>query len=248
MDIFKDLRSKNNNYSEDIEVNKFTQSISDKKIKVIKESSKKYDKDVIKSFKSIFELILSIKDVNYTLLENKELDKYVIDKKLELCSIIDTEYPNYNFNKRILSKSLICNNLQNKNGNILSLILFYNEYYKINLIIYNKSTNKFYKTGLKNYNNDELYSYSYIYISYHNKKWTILDDMNGDEHGYSDINELHTIINIDLKNNFIYNNYLKAFSNYKLPELIKISEECSMNILKENGKKKSKNMTRRNKN
>jgi len=231
MEIFKDLRSKNNNYSEKIELNNFTQCIPDKKVKVLKESSDKYNDDNIKLFKSIFELILSIKDINYTLLENKELDKYVIDKKLELCSIVDNEYPNYNFNKRILSKSLICNNLQNKNGNILSLILFYNEYYKINLIIYNKSTNKFYKTGLKNYKN--------IYISYNNKKWLMMNDIN-DTNNYSDINELNTIINIDLKKNFIYNNYLKAISNYKLPDLIKISEECNINILKDNNKKKSK--------
>lgn len=231
MEIFKDLRSKNNNYSEKIELNNFTQCIPDKKVKVLKESSDKYNDDNIKLFKSIFELILSIKDINYTLLENKELDKYVIDKKLELCSIVDNEYPNYNFNKRILSKSLICNNLQNKNGNILSLILFYNEYYKINLIIYNKLTNKFYKTGLKNYKN--------IYISYNNKKWLMMNDIN-DTNNYSDINELNTIINIDLKNNFIYNNYLKAISNYKLPDLIKISEECNINILKDNNKKKSK--------
>ena len=99
MDIFKDLRSKNNNYSEKIEVNKITLSISEKKVEPVKESSKKYD-NVVKTFKTIFELILSIKDVNYTLLEDKELDKYISDKKLELCSIVDTEYPKYNFNKK----------------------------------------------------------------------------------------------------------------------------------------------------
>ena len=115
MDIFKDLRSKNNNYSEKIEVNKFTQSISEKKVEPVKESSKKYDDDVVKTFKTIFELILSIKDVNYTLLEIQELHKYISDKKLELCSIVDTEYLNLNFNKRILSKSLICKNLQQLN-------------------------------------------------------------------------------------------------------------------------------------
>uniref|UniRef100_A0A6C0C4E5 Uncharacterized protein n=1 Tax=viral metagenome TaxID=1070528 RepID=A0A6C0C4E5_9ZZZZ len=231
MDIFKDLRSKNNNYSEKIEVNKFTQSISEKKVLPVKESSKKYDNDVVKTFKTIFELILSIKDVNYTLLEFQELHKYISDKKLELCSIVDTEYPTYNFNKRMLSKSLICKNLQQINDNNLSSLLFYNEHFKINLIIYNKSDNKYYKTGLKNYEK--------IYITYHNKKWTILD-INNNDINYSDINELNTIIDIDLKNNIIYEPYLKAFSHYKLPDLIEIAEEYSMNILKENGKKKSK--------
>ena len=139
----------------------------------------------------------------------------------------------------ILSKSLICNNLQKKTDNILSLILFYNEYFKINIIFYNKSNNKFYKTGLKNYDSIELYSYDYIYISYQNMKWTILDNMNDDEHGYSDISELHTILNIDLKNNSIYNLYLKAISNYKADELINIAKELNIDLMK-NGKKKVK--------
>ena len=231
MDIFKDLRSKNNNYSEKIEVNKYTQTISEK-VEPVKESSKKYDNDVVKTFKTIFELILSIKDVNYTLLEDKELDKYISDKKLQLCSTVDDQYINFNFNKRMISKSLICKNLQQINDNNLSSLLFYNEYFKINLIIYNKSNNKFYKTGLKNYDN--------IYITYHNKIWTILDNMNYDDKCYSDINELNTIINIDLKNNLVYNNYLKAISNYKLPDLVKIAEECSISLTNSVGKKKCK--------
>ena len=63
----------------------------------------------------------------------------------------------------MLSKSLICKNLQQINDNNLSSLLFYNEHFKINLIIYNKADYKFYKTGLKNYEK--------IYITYHNKIW-----------------------------------------------------------------------------
>jgi hypothetical protein len=262
MDIFKDLKNKNNNYSDKIDVNKYTQSNRiviketeiinnnnnniintsiDHKIlnNVINESIEhavdngcvKYTKQELskKQFRSIYELILSIKDHNYTILEDNEKEKYVSDKKMLLCSEIDDEYSNYNFNKKI-SKSLICSNLQKKTDNILSLILFYNEYFKINIVFYNKSNNKFYKTGLKNYD--------YIYISYHNRKWIILDDMDG-EHNYSDINELHTVLNIDLKNNSIYNLYLKAISNYKSDELINIAKELNIDLLI-NGKKKVK--------
>ena len=184
------------------------------------------DRGITKNiFNSIFELVLSIKDVNYCILENKEINKYVSDKKLELCSKIDVDYDILNFNKKVLSKTTICSNLQKKD-NMLSLILFYNEFYKINLIIYNKSSNKFYKSGLKNYDN--------IYITYDNKKWIINDDIN-DGNNYSDINELSTILDIDMKTNFVYNSYLKAISNYKLDDLINIAtinlkNEISLNF------------------
>ena len=144
MDIFNELKTKNNNYSDKINTNIYTQTIT--LLKDVETESHEITKNI---FNSIFELVLSIKDVNYCILENKEINKYVSDKKLELCSKIDVDYDILNFNKKVLSKTTICSNLQNKD-NMLSLILFYNEFYKINLIIYNKSSNKFYKSGLKN--------------------------------------------------------------------------------------------------
>ena len=225
MDIFNELKTKQNNYSDKIITNKYTQTFS--LLKDVPTESHEITKN---TFNSIFELVLSIKDVNYCILENKEKDKYVSDKKLELCSKIDVDYDNLNFNKKVLSKTTICSNLQKKN-NMLSLILFYNEFYKINLIIYNKSSNKFYRYGLKNYEN--------IYITYGNKKWIINDDIN-DDNNYSDINELSTILDIDMKTNFVYNSYLKAISNYKLDDLVNISNECNICLTNEKGKKKTK--------
>ena len=226
MDIFNELKTKNNNYSDKIDINKYTQTFS--LLKEVETEAHVITKSI---FNSIFELILSIKDVNYCILENKEINKYVSDKKLELCSKIDVDYNNLNFNKKVLSKTTICSNLQKKN-NMLSLILFYNEFYKINLIIYNKSSNKFYKTGMKNYDN--------IYITYDNKKWIINDNINNDYNNYSDINELNTILDIDMKTNFVYNSYLKSLSNYKLDDLVNIANECNISLTNENGKKKTK--------
>ena len=117
------------------------------------------------------------------------------------------------------------------NKDTLSLILFYNEYYKINLIIFNKDSNKFYKTGLKDHEK--------VYISYYDKKWIINDNVD-DSCEYSDINELSTVFDIDIKHNFIYNTYLKAISNYKADDLFTIANECNMNLIKGNGKKKNK--------
>ena len=217
--IFKDIRNTTFDYSKKIESCKYTQCIN-----------QNLDNDNTKYFNSIFELILSIKDFNYDILEVAEVDTYVKTQILNLCNIIDNEYDNYNFNKKILSKSCICNNLQ-LNKDTLSLILFYNEYYKINLIIFNKDSNKFYKSGLKDYEK--------VYISYYDKKWIIPETVE-DPSEYSDINELSTVFNIDIKHNFIYNTYLKAISNYKADDLFTIANECNMSLIKENGKKKNK--------
>ena len=74
-----------------------------------------------------------------------DLGKYISDKKLELCSKIDTEYPKYNFNKRILSKSLICKNLQqfNDNNDFINLNIYI--FYKITCRIALRSINDIYK-------------------------------------------------------------------------------------------------------
>ena len=232
--IFDDLKNKSNDYSHKITENKYTQSVAkteDIKSQITTDTNKSIIS--VKNFNTLFELLLSIKDVNYCLLENHEKDKYVSDQKIHLCSTIDDNYDTFNFNKKILSKSLICANLQKKD-NVLSLILFYNEYYKINIIFYNKSNNNLYKTGLKDYEK--------VFITY-NKKWIIIEekDMNASESGtYSDINELHGILDIDLKTNNVYNQYLKAISNYKLPDLVEEASKCDISLNKNNGKKKTK--------
>ena len=93
MEIFNDLKSKNYNYSQKIESNKYTHRIQDKS-----ENIKPKEYDVKNNFKSFYELILSIKDNQYQILENSEKDKYVsellpsIKEKLGL-SIPNKKYP-----------------------------------------------------------------------------------------------------------------------------------------------------------
>jgi hypothetical protein len=216
--IFKDIRNTTFDYSKKITINKFTQDIN----KIVKDETVYY--------KSIFELILSFKDINYSVLNPDEIESYVKTQLLDLCNIIDTNYTDYNLNKKVLSKQTLCKNIQ-LNKDILSSILFYNEYFKINLIIFNKDSNKFYKTGLKD--SDK------IYISYYDKKWFIHDNVD-DSGNYSDIYELSSIIDIDMKHNFIYNTYLKAISNYKSDDLIKVANELNISLTNDNGKKKIK--------
>ena len=269
MDIFSDLKNKNNNYTDKIEVNKYTQSICNSITKPVSNTKQshatnidskitdsiieqldiqetdnnvenksinhavdnecvKYTKqEQSKKYRSLYELILSIKDHNYTILEDKEKTKYISEQKMILCSEADDKYNTYNFNKKI-SKSLICSNLQKFNDNLLSLMLFYNEYFKINLVFCNKGV--YYKSGLKNYEN--------IHITYHNKRWSEVLNVPGNIEFNSILNIEHTI-ELDVKTNFIYNLYLKAISNYKADELINIAKELNIDLMK-NGKKKIK--------
>lgn len=217
--IFESIRNSTNSYSKKINESKYTQNI------YVTEN-----KQITNQYDSIYECILSIKDVQYQLLNDSEKPDYVKQHLLELCNTVDSEYDTYNFNKKVLSKQKLCSNLQN-NKNILSSILFYNEYFKLNLIIFNESTNKFYKTGLKNYDK--------IYISCSDKKWTIHDSVD-DLSSYSNISDLSSVIEIDMKDNFVYNTYLKAISNYKADDLINIANELNVSLNKDNGKKKTK--------
>jgi hypothetical protein len=277
MDIFRDLKNKNFDYSNKINTNKYTQSenkISNKQshtinninsqitnsiieqvyvketynavinnvinepIQLVNESIQhavdnecvKYTKqEQSKKYKTVYELILSIKDPKYNILEEKEKDTYSKEEKLKLCSLIDSEYDNYNFNKKMLSKSLICSNLQKLKDNYLSLILFYNEYFKINLVIFRQ--NNYYRTGLKNYDN--------VYVTFNKGKWSILTNLKDNIVFSCMLSELNTSIDCDVKSNFIYNQYLKAISHYKLDQLVEIANGLNIE-LKNNNKKKTK--------
>ena len=110
----------------------------------------------------------------------------------------------------------------------MSLILFYNDYFKINLIICHD--NKYYKSGLKNFEN--------IYIKYIKNNW-IIQEINSKNIKYENILDLKYCIELDIKTNFIYNLHLKAISNYKVDELINIANELNIDLNK-NGKKKIK--------
>ena len=217
--IFENIRNSTNDYSKKISVNKYTQ-----------DTYKKDEEIKVKQYKSIYESLLSQKDVPYQILNDQEKEDYVKQHLLELCNIVDSNYETYNFNKKVLSKQKLCRNLQG-NKNVLSSILFYNEYFKVNLIIMNESTGKLYKTGLKDYDK--------LYISCSDKKW-VLHESSEDSSTYSDIGDLSSVIEIDMKDNFVYNTYLKAISNYKADDLTNIANELNVSLIKDNGKKKTK--------
>ena len=95
--------------------------------------------------------------------------QYFKDKILNICTLIDENkqdnYSNYNLNTKIMKSKIIQYSLQLSidNQNLLSSILYLNEFYKKHFIIVYNS--KIYKTSLKNYPKE--------YILYQNNKFSI---------------------------------------------------------------------------
>lgn len=231
MDHFLSYSDSTDRYAEKITINQYTQG----------ENETKVNTNILKS-KNILEIILSQKDYNYQILENGEKSNYVIKKSLELSTFLDLNYDNYNYSKKKFPKSLLCSSLQGMNN--LSSILFYNDYYGINIIICNKLNNltKYFKTGIKPHEN--------MFILYNEGQFTHLQDT-PDISVFDSIDEkmgpvddpyysLSKVIHFDLKpDNMIYNTFLKPISNYKLDEIVNIAKENNIDLMN-NGKKKNK--------
>ena len=228
MEHFLSYSDSNDRYADKITTNKYTQG----------ENETKVNTNILKS-KNILEIILSQKDYNYQILENSEKTSYVTKKSLDLSTFLDLNYDNYNYSKKKFSKSMVCNSLQGMNN--LTSILFYNDYYNVNIVICNKA-NKFYKTGIKEYP-------EYLFIQYDNNQFTHMEQDNFDKN-FDDILEvsgdvkdpkytLKDVINIDIKDTMIYNLFLKPISNYKLDDIVTIAKENNIDLMN-NGKKKNK--------
>ena len=233
MEHFLSYSGNSDNFADKISINKYTQG----------ENETIVNTNVLKS-KDILEIVLSQKDYNYQILDNKEKSNFIIKKSLELSSFLDLNYDNYNYNKKKYSKSMICGALQGVNN--LSSILFYNDYYNVNIIICNEvnSILKLYKTGIKNYP-------EYLFIKYDNNQFTHMEQ--GSiviDNNFSPVLELSGdvkdpkytlkgVINMDIKDNMIYNLFLKAISNYKLDDIVIVAKENNIDLMS-NGKKKNK--------
>ena len=191
MDFIEKFKDNNNNFTDKIKQSKYIED----DIKNIKK----------KGFDDISEIFISNYDLNYKLLENNEKMNYCMKKKLELAS----NFQNFNYNSKF-NESLICNGLQDKNN--LSTILYLNDYYHCNLIIYNKYTDKFYKTSIKD-NNDKLG------CIFENNQWFSYENIKNDFQN-NDILELNQIINSDgnhytmLSNCDKYHGFAKKLQNF----------------------------------
>ena len=180
-------------------------------------------------FNDICEIIIKQHEINYELLNENERNSFIESKKLEIASTIEDINFKELYNSKF-SKKLVSNGLQNLNN--LSSLLYLNEYYKCNCIIFNKETNKHYKTSLKDYPK--------IYCEYKHNSWFLHEIMDDGIELSDNINEIHNIIHMDIETIMIYKLYLKSLSTYKLKDLQDIANELNIPFTNEKQKKKTK--------
>jgi hypothetical protein len=217
MDLIKDIKYENT-YC-DTKMNKYTQcniTVDDNIVECMTTS------------KSLEELLLHTYD--YVSILKKNDKNYIDTRKIEFATLLDEEsnttYDNFNYDKRF-SKKLLQRGLQE--NDTLSTILYLSDLYNFGLVIYDKDYNKYYKLYTK--------SKPEVYICYENKYFRNMEtpsDMLNIKY-MEDLSGLSNMLNMNLKDIYIYKKYLKPISNYKIDELKKIAKELDVDIMK-NGK------------
>jgi len=201
-----------NNYSKKIKECKFT------------EGSCVLKKEV--GYKDICELFFKNYSAEYQILPtNDDKENFIYQKKLDLAGLNDFDKSKYipKFSKKLISSGL-------QELNSLSSILYLNLYFGCNLIICNHSTNRYYRTGFRVDN--------IMMCEYRNNSWfskeTTLQDVE-----FSDMNDLESILNVDINTIMIDKSSLKSIGNYKMDELKKMAGELNISLTG-NGKNKLK--------
>ena len=197
--------------------------------KKIKDSSYLEGKQEVKQkgVDDICEIIIGNNEIEYSSCDISQKPSFISKKKLEIASNI---HSNENYSKHFTIQ-LIQNGLQNKNS--FSSILYLNEYYKIHCIIFNKDTGKYYQTSLKDYEP--------LYCIYKDNTWFTTNEIAINSIELSnDMNDLSTILTIDMNSIHIYKPYLKPITKYKLSDLEEISNGFNLPLVNTNGKKKLK--------
>ena len=215
MDFVEQFKNNTNNYTAKINDSKYVET-----------TRKVVHKETDKGVSDICELIIRENELEYLTQEGKHKEIFAKNKKI---TIAENVQKNENY-ARTFTPTIIQHGFQHPNH--LSSVLYLNEYYKINCIIYNPSSNKYYRTSLKNYPK--------LVCIYKKDKWYLhkdsIDDSvvsNFDKEG------IENVLTIDTSY-IIYKPYLNALSNYKLPDLVKICSTMNISILKDTGKKKLK--------
>ena len=203
--------------------NEYSTKIKDS-IYLEKEKDKK---DIVKGVEDICEVIIGANEIEYQSISTSEKSKFIRDKKLEIASGV---MKNENHTKKF-SQSLIQNGLQSINQ--FSSILYLNELYKVNCIIYNNDTKKYYSTTVKNYEP--------LYCVYRNNSWFQVNDMiDSEKPTFSEIRELSSVVTLDYYSLFIYQPFLDSLSKYKVKQLEEIAENEGVSLENKKGKKKIK--------
>jgi hypothetical protein len=193
------------------------------------ESTVKNVKNTKHKCKDICEIIIGSNEIEYSSLSIDEKENFIRNKKLEIASAI--EIPD---KKTYITKwktKLIQNGFQTINS--MSSILLLNEKYKVNTIIYNGQTNKYYKTTLKNYDP--------LYCRYDKGSWDVIENQDIKENQITtDIKDLDNILQMDIDTIFIYTSFLGSLSKYKMSDLEIVAKQENIDLSHPNGKKKLK--------
>ena len=179
--------------------------------------------EVVESYKDICECFIANNEIEYSTHSSKET--FTKTKKLEIASDID----NSSFTKTF-SKNMIQRGLQKENH--YSSVLYLNHHYKVNCVIYNSVTNKYYKTSVRE-------APSLVCMFGNNNQWTIMEGEIPQDIDYSSIDDLEHIVTMDISTNMIYKTDLLAIGKYKVAELEEKAKELDIPMTI-NGKKKNK--------
>lgn len=179
--------------------------------------------EVVESYKDICECFIANSEIEYSTHSSKET--FTKTKKLEIASDID----NSGFTKTF-SKNMIQRGLQKENH--YSSVLYLNHHYKVNCVIYNSVTNKYYKTGVKN-------APIFMCVYGNNNQWSIMEGDIPQDIEYSTNDDLEHILTMDISTNMIYKTNLLAIGKYKVAELEEKAKSLDVPLIV-NGKKKNK--------
>ena len=219
MEFIQDFEKVNNQYASKIKESLFIEG-------------KKKEKD-IKGSKDICEVIIGSNLIEYQTLEDNMKKQFIIDEKLTIASSINIFSKDKSKNPFIRKWNLKLVQTGLQNLNYLSSIIYLNEFFKINTIIYNEADQKFYKTTYKNYEP--------LYCVYKNNSWFLMDPPKDKENMvFSDIKDLDKILTFDIDTLMIYKPYLDSLSKYKLKELEDLANNFNISLTTQAGKKKLK--------
>lgn len=187
----------------------------------------------IKGSKDICEIIIGNNVIDYQSLDDNMKKQFIVDKKLSYASSIDMFDKDKSKNPfiRKWNLKLIQNGLQKENH--LSSIIYLNELFKINTIIYNHDSKTYYQTTYKNYER--------FYCIYKNNSWFFMEPSNQQKNiTFSDTKELETILTFDIDTLMIYKPFLDPLSKYKVKELEDLAKNYNISVTNQAGKKKLK--------
>ena len=211
MDLIKDHKHLQNTYTKKIRTIKYTEG---ENISIEKEG-----------VSDICEVIISQNDQEYGTMQKTQRGKYIVNKKLEIADVVTKDEK---FTKSF-SPKLIQRGLQNKNH--VSSILYMNELYKVNTVVYNSITNKFYGSSIKDY--------PLLFCEYKNNSWHHLEDVKvGSDTVYHPIGEILDILTHDT-DMMIFKSNMESISKYKIKDLEIMCGENGLETTR-NGKKKLK--------